>query len=191
MLEARGNGTDSIEDYRRPKLHILARAPRFGASAVNCLILETGVAANTARNQRGRPFAKGKSGCPTGKPKGTRHKATLAAEMLLDGEAGQLTRRAIEMAMDGDTVALRLCLERIIPPRRERLVRFKLPELQSAADAARAMASITAAVAVGQITPGEAAELAKLVEVFVTALEANDFDQRLRVVEERSSAQRS
>jgi len=111
--------------------------------------------------------------------------------MLLDGEAGQLTRRAIEMAMGGDTVALRLCLERIIPPRRERLVRFKLPELQSAADAARAMASITAAVAVGQITPGEAAELAKLVEVFVTALEANDFDQRLRVVEERSSAQRS
>lgn len=54
-----------------------------------------------------------------GKPRGTRHKATQAALALLDGEAGALTRKAVEMALAGDTTALRLCLERIAPPRRD------------------------------------------------------------------------
>jgi hypothetical protein len=50
-----------------------------------------------------------------GKPKGTRHKATRAALALLDGEAEALTRQAVTMALEGDTTALRLCLERIAP----------------------------------------------------------------------------
>jgi Family of unknown function (DUF5681) len=146
------------------------------------------MAANTAGNQRGRPFVKGQSGCPAGKPKGARHRSTLAAEALLDGEAEQLMRKAVELALGGDTVALRLCLDRIIPPRRERPVRFRLPPLQSAADAAGAMAAITAAVAAASLTPGEAAELSKIVEAYVKALEASEFDQRLRAVEARDHA---
>jgi hypothetical protein len=67
-------------------------------------------------------------------------------------------------------------------------VRFQLPALQSAADAADAMASITAAVAAGEITPGEAGEFSKLVEAYVKALEASEFDQRLRALERRKDA---
>ena len=74
------------------------------------------------------------------------------------------------------------------PPGRQRSVRFKLPQLRSAADAASAMAAITAGVASGDVTPGEAAELSKLVEAYVKALEASEFDQRLRTVEERNDA---
>src|SRR5262245_41119418 len=70
----------------------------------------TEMAANTARNQRGRPFVKGQSGCPAGKPRGARHRTTLAAEALLDGEAEALTRKAVELALNGDSTALRLCL---------------------------------------------------------------------------------
>src|SRR6266550_2410017 len=77
------------------------------------------------------------------------------------------------------------------PPRRERSVRFRLPALRSAADAAGAMAAITAAVATGEITPGEAAELSKLVEAYVKVLEAGEFDQRLRAIEERNGATRA
>jgi len=64
----------------------------------------------------GRPWPKGTSGNRAGKPPGTRCRATLAAEQLLDGEAEALTRRAIEAALGGDTVALRICLDRILPP---------------------------------------------------------------------------
>ena len=76
------------------------------------------------------------------------------------------------------------------PPRRERSVRFQLPALRSAADAASAMAALAAEVGAGEMTPGEAAELSKLVEAYVKALEAGEFDQRLRAVEARIDAQR-
>ena len=48
-----------------------------------------------------------------------RNRATLAAMELLDGEAEALTRTAIDLALSGDMAALRLCIERIIPVRRE------------------------------------------------------------------------
>src|SRR3954452_18590076 len=65
---------------------------------------------------RGRPFQAGNPG----KPKGARHRTTLAIDALLDGDAENLTRKAVEMALGGDTVALRLCLDRLAPPRRDR-----------------------------------------------------------------------
>src|SRR5207248_2206238 len=69
---------------------------------------------------RGRPFAKGQSGNPAGRRRGSRNKATLMAALYLDGEAVGLARKAVEMAYAGDTLAMRLCLERTIAPRRAR-----------------------------------------------------------------------
>jgi hypothetical protein len=100
---------------------------------------------------------------------------------------------------DGQPMAIRRYSDALLlallrahrPPRRERSVRFTLPALRSAADAAGAMASITAAVASGEITPSEAAELSKLVEAYVKALEASEFDQRLRAIEAKNGAPRS
>jgi hypothetical protein len=60
-------------------------------------------------------WRKGVSGNPAGKPKGARHKTTLAVQALLDGEAEALTRKCIELAKEGDTTALRLCMERLAP----------------------------------------------------------------------------
>lgn len=137
----------------------------------------------TAKKQRGRPFRKGTSGNSKGRPVGARHKATMAAEMLLDGEAQAITRKAIERALEGDATALRLCLERILPPRKERPVRIALPALESAGDAGAAMSAIAVAMASGEVTPSEAVDLSALVTGFVKALEAVDLAARVTALE--------
>ena len=144
----------------------------------------------SSNTPRGRSFRKGKSGNPDGRPRGARNRTTLAVEALLDGEAEALTRKAIELALNGDHMALRICLDRIVPPRRERRLSFTLPPLNSAEDTVQAMAAIVAAVASGDITLGEAVEMGRLVELFIKAIEANDFDQRLRFLEARPNATR-
>jgi len=109
-------------------------------------------------------FEKGTSGNPNGRTKGSRNAATLACEALLDGQAEALTAKAVQMALDGDPVALRLCLDRIYPPRKDRPVTFSLPPITSARDAADLMAAVTEAVATGHITPSEATEIGKLID---------------------------
>src|ERR1700737_5297535 len=103
------------------------------------------------RAMRGRPFAKGRSGHPAGRPAGARNRKTLAAAVLLEGEAEALTRRAVDLALAGDPTAMRLCIDRILPPCRERTVKFALPPIESAADIAPAMKAVTSALAAGVI----------------------------------------
>ena len=139
---------------------------------------------NTEKEQKPEHWFKpGQSGNPAGKPKGARNKTTLAIEALLDGEAETLTRKAIELAKSGDLTALRLCLDRICPPRRDRHVSFQMPELKTAKDAAEANAALFTAVADGDLTPSEAAELGKLLDCYVRALIATDLEARLSKLE--------
>lgn len=132
-----------------------------------------------ASKTRGRPFEAGNPG----RPKGSRHKITLAVEALLDGEAETLTRKAIEMGKEGDLMALRLCLERICPPRKDRPVPFSAPTIRTAGDAVQAVAAIVQAVAAGDLTPVEAGDLTKVVESYARILEAADHEERLRRLE--------
>jgi hypothetical protein len=141
---------------------------------------------NSGRKQDAR-FKPGESGNPAGNSKGTRNRATLAMEALLDGEAEALTRKAVELALEGDTPAMRLCLERIAAPRKDRPVSFALPKLETAADAVLASAALLQAVAGGELTPMEAAELSKLVADYVEALKVSELEKRLAVLERRAN----
>ena len=132
---------------------------------------------NTGEQQAGR-FRKGQSGNPAGRPRGARNTATLAAEALLAGEAAALTRKAIELALAGDVVALRICLDRIYPARKDRPVAFPLPPITSARDAADIAAAVAQAVAAGQLTPSEAAEIGKVIEIYVKAYQTAELVDR-------------
>jgi len=129
-------------------------------------------------------FKPGRSGNPQGRPKGARNRATVAAERLLDGEADALTRKAIELAKDGDTTALRLCIERILPARKDRPVSFDMPRIETVADSVKAAAAVASAVGDGNLTPMEAAELSKVLDGYTRAVETADFSDRLLRLEQ-------
>lgn len=133
---------------------------------------------NSGRNTDGT-FGPGNPG----KPQGARHKATQAALALLDGQAEALTQKAVETALAGDTAALRLCLERIAPPRKDAPVTFALPAMTTAADAAKGAAAVLAAVATGDLTPTEGAHVMGLIETYRRTLETTELEARLAALE--------
>ena len=145
------------------------------------------MAENTAGKQRGKPFPKGRSGNPRGKPKGARHKTTLLAEKLMQNDAENIVNAVLMAARAGDMTAARIVLDRIAPTRRDNPVTFALPKIKRPADAVAASAAILSAVAGGRLTPGEALEVFKLIEGFVKTLEVAELEERLAELEERMS----
>ena len=131
----------------------------------------------TAKKQRGKPFAKGVSGNPFGRPAGILNRATMAAQALLDGEA--------ELALEGNMAALKLCLERVVPPRRERLLGVALPAVKGAEDLPKLTAALLSAVGSGKLTAGEAGALSQLVANHGKALELTDLERRIAKLEKR------
>jgi hypothetical protein len=101
--------------------------------------------------------------------------------LLFDGEADALSQKALELALGGDRTALWLCLDRILPPRRERPVQLDLPPIDRPADIASAMAAVVAAAAQGRTTPGEAAKLGQLVSTYLRTIQVSEFDRRLQL----------
>jgi uncharacterized protein DUF5681 len=136
-----------------------ARAGKEGASVADGV--DRPFAAR--RDRRGR-FLKGASGNPVGRPPGIMNQATRDAAVLLSGEAGALTRKAIELALAGDIAALRLCIDRIIAPQKEQPIAFAMPPIDKAGDLAAAATALTVAAAQGAMTPAEAASLAQVLE---------------------------
>lgn len=135
---------------------------------------------NNAGITRGRPFAPGNPG----RPRGSRHHVTRAVELLMEGEHEQLTRIAIDKALGGDTAALRLCLDRIAPPRRDVPVSIALPPVRSAEEAAEASSSVLASVAKGEVTPDEAGRVMALLAAHKSIVAAGDLERRIAALEE-------
>ena len=129
------------------------------------------------RDAEGR-WQRGVSGNPGGRPLGSRNRATLMAQALLNASSAILTGKAIERSIADDGVTLRFCLARILAPRRTPPVELDLPPLDTAKDLALAMAVIGKAAADGDITPAEAMELARVVDTAIGAVAARDAEFR-------------
>lgn len=103
----------------------------------------------------------------------------------MDGEVEDITRKAIELALSGDGPALRMCMDRMMPARKDRPVVFELPEIAATDDLPKATNALLQAVASGELTPSEAADIGKAVDAHVRAVEAADLHQRLLKIEEQ------
>ena len=151
---------------------------------------QTKTKSTDTRAKAGR-WKKGASGNPAGRPSGSRNKATLVIEQLLDGEAEDLCRQAINLAKKGNIQALRLCLERVIPIRKERSIELDLPPAQNTQDLAANLQRIVVAVGEGRITPGEAQALSEVVSSQAHLFETADMERRLQALEGRSEEVRA
>ena len=130
------------------------------------------------RNTAGQ-FASGNSG----KPKGSRNKATIAIESLSQGQAEALTQTAVTKALAGDSMALKLCMERIAPAPKDHPVSFSLPNMNNALDASEAAGSVLAAVSKGELTPIEATRVMGLIDSYRRTLELTEIEERLQALE--------
>jgi uncharacterized protein DUF5681 len=110
---------------------------------------------------RGRPWVKGQSGNPAGRPSRARQ-AAFVAEALIARKTVPLTMKAIELALGGDRATLRLCLDRIVPARREPPVALDLPVIASRADLRVALTAIADAAASGALTTSQSATLTRM-----------------------------
>lgn len=140
---------------------------------------------NAGKMQGSNKFIKGKSGNPKGKIKGTKNKTTLTAELLLEGEIGNICRRLIDEALNGNMQAIKMVLDRIMPPRKDRSIAINIPILKNSSDILQAMSFITDAVGSGNISPSEGEALSRIIDVYVKALEIHDYENRLQILENK------
>ena len=142
------------------------------------------VSHNNAVKTRGRPFERGN----TGRPRGARHKTTLAIEALLEGQHEALTQKAVSMALEGDVTALRLCLDRLAPARRDVPVSIELPPVANAADLVLASSMVIASASKGEISPSDAGALMALLNTHQRLVETLELEARLEKLEQRATA---
>jgi hypothetical protein len=133
--------------------------------------------------RKGAEWKKGHAANPSGVNGSTyRNKAAQAAANLFDGEAEHLSRRCVELALAGDIGAMKICVERILPPRRGRPFKFK-PTLRTIADAQATLATLAAGVTKGEILIDEALAVTEIVNAFSKTAEIAEFESRLVALE--------
>jgi hypothetical protein len=135
-------------------------------------------------------FQPGVSGNPAGRPKGSRNRATLRAEAFLDEHGEEILEKVLQMALEGDRVALKLMVERLLPPRRGRLVHFELPKTETTEQISNAYDAVMAAAADGVITMEDALDFARLLDGKLKALEMTDLADEMREIRQHLEQRR-
>jgi Family of unknown function (DUF5681) len=137
----------------------------------------------TTGPKQGSQWSKGTSGNPKGRPKGSKHAALVALDAIGSRAAEGVLKKVIEAAKDDDIRAAEILLRRVWPERKGRTVEFDLPGISTIGDIPKALSAVIAAMAAGQITPDEASAIAGVFEFKRRAIETEDFDRRLKVLE--------
>ena len=120
-----------------------------------------------------------------GRPKGTRNLKTVAIESLLEGQAKALTQTAISKALEGDSVALRLCMDRIMPAPKDKRIKVQLPSISSSRDLLKAASDVMISVQYGELTPLEGEKVIALLERCQKLFVSVDLVERIEALEQR------
>ena len=132
---------------------------------------------------RGRPFQPGNK-CGRGRPRGSRNKRTVEWQEMLNKHGAAVLMKCVVFALQGDRSAMRMCVERLLPPCKESPAQFRLPSLTTAAGQAEAQAAVLDAYSRGQLTASQAATISELLEKYRQSLETEQLEARLQALEQ-------
>jgi hypothetical protein len=131
-------------------------------------------------------FKPGKSGNPNGRPRGAKNKITIEAKTILEGNTEAITRKAVEMALDGDPAAMRLCMERIYPRPKELSIKTRLPDIKQTSDIPLAISKIFQMIGNGKLTIDQGKTLASIVTAQANVLELAELEKRITDLERKN-----
>lgn len=142
-----------------------------------------------ARKQRrrgpGKPFQKGQSGNPAGRPVGARNHTTVLLAKLMESEAVDVMRAVVTAAKSGDMAAAKILVDRLVPQRKGAPTPFELPDISGVTGVGAALDAVLRAVATGELTPEEAGALGGLLEARRRTWESEEVERRLAAIEQR------
>lgn len=135
------------------------------------------------------PFVTGQSGNPAGRPVGSRNKVNRAMDPVFTANGAAIIERVVEHAKAANPVAMRLCMDRLVPGGKHRLLRFQLPPMKTGEDVYAAITIIHDALGDGDISTSDATELLRVAQFTLRLLrevdaEAREVEDRLERVEE-------
>ena len=136
---------------------------------------------------RGQPFPPGNT-LGRGRPAGSRNKAKPPGQDLLHEHALLLVRKCIFLALRGDRSAMRICMDRIGPARRDASIRMNLPRIGTAHDLDKAAEKVTQGIGRGDVTPAEGEKMMNIFEIRSRIIEKAHWESRLEKLEENMVA---
>jgi len=139
----------------------------------------------TGKKQVSTKFTKGRSGNPTGRPKGSKNKSTLLAQSILEDDLEAVCQKAISEAKKGNIQAIKIILDRILPPQKDKPIHIEIPNIETPSDILKSANELTQAVANGSITPSEGEAFARILDSHAKAFEIHDIENRLKAIEDK------
>ena len=136
------------------------------------------------KKPRGKPFAKGVSGNPAGRPQGSRNRSTALRDLISDDQSEAILNTMIKAAMEGNLTAARYLLDRVAPASHSQSIMIDLPPIETVEAGAQAIDATLKAVGQGDITLNEAKEIIELIKDRMKLIETVGFEQRLLKVEQ-------
>jgi hypothetical protein len=134
------------------------------------------------RENKGR-WKPGTSGNPQGRPAGSRNKAAVIIESMLEGDAAALAGKLLERTREGDIRAIGMCLDRLAPPRREPTACLSLPVPTTAQEVLDTLGILLQRVAAGEVPPSQAEMLYRILDVQRQVIEGAGFEAQLSLLE--------
>lgn len=127
-------------------------------------------------------FKKGQSGNPNGRPRGAVGQRTKLLKEL-EGDLPALVAALKTNALAGDTQALKLLLDRLLPVKKAAHELVELPQLVDAETLTDKAGAVLDAVAMGEVAPDIGAQLVQAVGVLSRVAEVQDLEARISALE--------